>query len=362
MGLSQLNPVPTGTKSVGNFQQSKSSESDFSPFPLPLVSVLVAARDEEANIIGCLEAIHRLEYPVGCTQVLVGNDQSKDRTGDLIREFIRDKPQFRCYDIVGNVGKQRGKANVLAQLIRRAKGEFYFFTDADVRVPSGWIGALLAGHQPREGVVMGVTTVGGSRLFDRLQALDWLFALAAVKGLADRHVPVTAMGNNLMVSRSAYLATGGYERLPFSLVEDTQLFWAIVRRGYGFRHVYQTTALARTQPAPTLMALLHQRKRWMRGAMQLPGYLVALLFVQALFTPGILVLAYFFPTLALAIFAAKIGVQAWFIGRALRRLHQLALAKYLLFYPVYEAGLSLLLIAFYYLPFGLEWKGRKYNN
>ncbi|MBC7923745.1 MAG: glycosyltransferase [Ferruginibacter sp.] len=327
----------------------------------PLVSVLVAARNEETNIIGCLEAIHRLGYPAERLQVLIGNDQSEDRTGDLIREFIRDKPHFRCYDITGNVGGQRGKSNVLAQLIRRAKGEFYFFTDADVRVPPGWIEALLAGHQSEEGVVTGVTTVGGSRLFDRLQALDWLFALAAVKGLADWHVPVTAMGNNLMVSRTAYLATGGYENLPFSVVEDTQLFWAIVRRGYGFRHVYQTTALARTQPAPTLTALLHQRKRWMRGAMQLPGYLVVLLFVQALFTPGILGLACFFPTPALAIFVVKTGAQGWFMWRTLRRLHQSALDKYLLFYPVYEAGLSLLLIAFYYLPFGLEWKGRKYD-
>ncbi|MES2732703.1 MAG: glycosyltransferase [Bacteroidota bacterium] len=326
-----------------------------------MVSILIAARNEQDHIIACLKAIAQLSYPAQQMEVLIGDDQSEDRTLALIQDFIHDKPHFYLYHISEAIDHQRGKTNVLIQLIRQSKGNYLFFTDADVCVPTHWIQTMLS-HLPADtGIVTGVTLIEGPRIFDQLQALDWLYALTAIQTLSDWKIPVTAMGNNMAVSRRAYEATGGYEALPFSLTEDFQLFQAISKQGFGFQNLLMPEVLAVSQPADSLRTLLQQRKRWMRGAMQLPRHMIALLFAQALFTPLVIILAFFFPTLALAIFATKAGLQAVFIHRSLRLLKQQMLYKYLLIYPLYEASVSLLLIAYYFLPIPMEWKGRKYN-
>ena len=61
----------------------------------PAVSILVAVRNEAHQILRCLESLSRLHYPSGQVEILLGDDGSTDNTADLIRDFIRDRPQFR---------------------------------------------------------------------------------------------------------------------------------------------------------------------------------------------------------------------------------------------------------------------------
>ena len=49
----------------------------------PSVSTIVAARDEEATLPHCLEALARQDYQ-GAFEVVVVDDRSRDRTWDLI--------------------------------------------------------------------------------------------------------------------------------------------------------------------------------------------------------------------------------------------------------------------------------------
>lgn len=327
---------------------------------LTLVSILIAARNEEACILSCLESIGQQHYPIRDLEVLIGNDQSEDRTAERIRAFIREKPHFRLVEIRAQTGHQQGKANVLLQLIRQSRGEYLLFTDADVRVPPTWIAAMRAACTPGVGLVGAITLPGGTRLFDRLQAFDWLLAHAQLALATELGMAVTAMGNNMLVTREAYLATGGYEHLPFSVVEDQTLFRAVVQKGYGFKNLHTAQVLATTRPAGRWTDLLRQRKRWMRGAMQIHWVLVCLLFGQALFIPLLITLGCFFPTLSMAIFTAKVAADGWMVYRLRRQLGRKDPLLYLIPYQFYHAVVQLALILYYFLPIHIEWKGRKY--
>ena len=131
----------------------------------PFISILIAARNEEENIFSCLQAVAALSWPTDKFEVLVGDDQSSDGTGAMVQEFIKDKPNFRLVSIDQNLGQARGKANVLAHLARQAKGEFFFITDADVRVPALWIQSLLANSDTKKVIVSGATFMQDSSLF-----------------------------------------------------------------------------------------------------------------------------------------------------------------------------------------------------
>src|SRR4051812_39579343 len=80
------------------------NSSDIRPPKSPLVSILVAARNEEDNILACLKAIDALSYPVHRLEVLIGNDESEDGTVELVQQFIHDKPPFRLYNITRRLG------------------------------------------------------------------------------------------------------------------------------------------------------------------------------------------------------------------------------------------------------------------
>ncbi|MCD8540713.1 MAG: glycosyltransferase [Leadbetterella sp.] len=56
----------------------------------PKISILVPARNEEENLPVLLQSLRKLTYPKDKTEILLGNDGSDDRTGELMEEFARE--------------------------------------------------------------------------------------------------------------------------------------------------------------------------------------------------------------------------------------------------------------------------------
>ncbi len=327
---------------------------------MPKISILIAARNEEKNISRCLEAIERLEWPVSDLEVWIGNDGSEDNTAAIITRFIRGKSQFHLLHIRNNIGTARGKANVLAQLAAQATGDYLFFTDADVQVPPSWLKAMLAEWQPGVGIVNGVTLVSGYASLARMQFIEWTYAISLMRRFAQRKIPVTAMGNNMMTSREAYLATGGYAHLPFSITEDYQLFRKVLAQGYDFRQAFNLDVLAFTEPASSFAHLLQQRKRWMSGAMQLPWYQRIFVFAEGLLIPVVVVLSFYNLLFALGLLTLRAGLIVSEVYGALRKLGQLGRFRDVWLYLPYHFLLVTVNLIYYVLPVPVRWKGRKY--
>lgn len=326
----------------------------------PSVSILIAARNEEATILECLRAIEQLNYASGKCEVLIGNDQSTDQTGALVADFIRDRPEYQLLNINESVAGLRGKANVLAQLARQAQGQILFFTDADTQVPPDWLTEMSRCFTGNTGIIAGVTLPDGPKIFHKLQTIDWLYNLTLTHLVSALGIPVTAMGNNMAVSRRAYDAVGGYESMPFSVTEDYALFQAIVKQGYDFKNLLDETVFARTKPVDTIRAFLQQRKRWMRGATNLPLWMVIMLHTQYLAGPLLLMLVWFAPVLALALYLGKLMIQTMVLSFGLSRLKQTKLGPYALLFEIYQLIIGPLSVVFYLLPIAIEWKGRAY--
>ncbi|WP_303309758.1 glycosyltransferase [Hymenobacter sp. BT730] len=326
----------------------------------PRVSILIAARNEAATIARCLRALARLNYPPEQLEILIGDDASTDDTMGIVQRFIADKPQFHLLPIRHRLGTARGKSNVLAHLCRAATTEYFLITDADMAMPPDWVQSMLAAAPAGVGVVTGVTTASGN-LFGRLQGLDWLFGLSLIRLLSDLGLPVTAVGNNMLVTRAAYESIGGYETLAFSIIEDLQLFGRIVAQGWGFRNIILPTVLGVSVPQPTMRHLLRQRKRWMKGTSQLPWQLGALFssygfFYTILGWPGLLPLG----TIG-ALYAGKLLLQTLFLTITLRQAGHQERLGVLLLYDAYLLLMSLAVLAYTMWPGGILWKERRYR-
>jgi cellulose synthase/poly-beta-1,6-N-acetylglucosamine synthase-like glycosyltransferase len=92
---------------------------------LPFVSIVVAARDEEAIISHKLANCQEIDYPADRIEFLFGSDGSCDRTADLIRKQAGANVRSWAFP------QQRGKAAVLNDLIPQARGSLVVFSDAN---------------------------------------------------------------------------------------------------------------------------------------------------------------------------------------------------------------------------------------
>lgn len=340
----------------------KDQKNESGPLPnFPFVSVLVAVRNEEQNIIRCLDALSELNYPKDKIEVLIGNDRSEDQTRQLVENYIQGKSSFKLIDITSTMGNAKGKANVLAHLAKAAKGEFFFITDADIAVPSTWIHGLLRYHNDSIATISGVTVTEGKNLTAKMQAIEWIFAFGMVQTVSELRIPVSAVGNNMMISRKAYESVGGYETIPFSVTEDFQLFKETLKKGWGYKNICNPEVLAISKPMQDLGLLIKQRKRWMTGAFQLPFILVLCLFIQAIFFPVILLTLFVFPVWGALAWMAKILLQQVFIALVMRRMNTWSgLLKYFIFFEIYSCLFGAFMLVYYILPVKVEWKGRKY--
>lgn len=328
---------------------------------LPKVSILIAARNEEHTITRCLQALDKLDYPRNNLEILIGDDASTDNTYRVIRQFIQDKPQYRCVTISQNLGKARGKANVLAQLAQLAKSDYFFITDADIQVPSTWVRVLLAQVKPYIGIVTGITTVAGPRLFDKLQAIDWIYALGLFQVITDLDLPVFTMGNNMLITRKAYESTGGYENMAFAITEDAKLYAEVIKKNWHTVNVFDRSVLAFSAPAFDLKQLLTQRRRWMEGISHIPVYMSVIFILYSCFYP--IWLPFFretSPIIFWGILLLKISLQSVFIDLCARRVGLKYPVWQLVLYEFFMMFIAIASIIFYILPVKITWKQRKY--
>ena len=116
----------------------------------PMLSVLIAAHNEESSIKRKLDATLSLDYPVDKLEVLVLSDGSTDRTDEIVR-LVAD-PRVRLI----RTESRGGKTNAQNRGAREARGDILVFSDATTIYHSQALRRLAATYaDPRVGAVSG---------------------------------------------------------------------------------------------------------------------------------------------------------------------------------------------------------------
>jgi 1,2-diacylglycerol 3-beta-glucosyltransferase len=326
----------------------------------PVVSILLAVRNEAPHILRCLVALDRaLGHTSLPTEILIGEDNSEDNSRAIIENFIANKPAYRLFAIDPPTGPAKAKANVIQQLADRARGEFLLVTDADTAVPATWIDGMVAGFGPQTGIVTGFTVMVGRSVLAKLQAVDWVLALGLVQLAAWLGWPVCSLGSNMAYRRSAYQRTGGYACLPPSPTEDLVLFRAILAQGWQFAQLSGRAIVAEGLPVENWPTLLRQRQRWFAGALGLSPLMLGLVLANGLFLGVLLLVAGLFSwPWALWLWLVRFGGQACVAAFFARRVGQGQLWYFIPLYEVFVTFFNPLVFGYYLLQRKVVWKGR----
>ncbi|MDX5338435.1 MAG: glycosyltransferase [Cyclobacteriaceae bacterium] len=330
---------------------------------LPEVSVWIALRNEENELPRLLKSLEELDYPSHKIRFLLADDGSEDGTLSTLEAWAQ-KGENR---IILKLGKEdfgkyhpNGKANALAILGKRASGDYYFFTDGDCKVPKNWIKEGVSSMHGKTGMLIGITQVKRGGFLDQMQELDWWNTLGLVKVVTDLGLPTTGLGNNMVIRREAYEASGGFENLGPSITEDLEISRAVRKAGFAIQQQVSEDMLVETKAEPSFAALLVQRKRWVAGAMTLSLGWKVLLSIQVFFFPAILWLIFEDLEMGVRWWVLKIAMQSIFILFFAKKAKSTPPLFSLILYDFYLLASYCLTILYYFWPSSVQWKARKY--
>jgi biofilm PGA synthesis N-glycosyltransferase PgaC len=243
--------APTGTWAAGEW---------------PAVTVVIAARNEEASIVPTLERIAASVY-AGELKVILADNGSTDRTAELAESTAKNLglDYRRCLE------PEPGKHRVLNAALTIVDTPLLVTVDADTYLHPEAL-SLLAARVAERPQGQHVSACAGAivvanredTLMTRVQDWDYRLGINGVKSMQTAYnCTLVAQGACSAYWAADLRAVGGW---PDAIGEDIVLTWSLLaERGLT---EYEPVALSATTVPATIRAFFRQRARWARGMLE----------------------------------------------------------------------------------------------
>ena len=201
----------------------------------PFVSILVPARNEEANIANCVNSLRLQDYPH--FEVLVLDDESTDRTGEIVATIAGEDPHVHLRHGAPLPEGWAGKPHACHQLSLAARGDYLLFTDADtIHAPHMLSTVLPIAQHSGASLVSGFPHQVVETLPEKAAIPVVYFMLLAVLPLSIARLrnyrPRSFInGQFILFPRSEYERIGGHESVKARIMEDMLLGFEVKRKG-----------------------------------------------------------------------------------------------------------------------------------
>jgi cellulose synthase/poly-beta-1,6-N-acetylglucosamine synthase-like glycosyltransferase len=201
----------------------------------PMLSVVVAARDEAAEIERALRSLLALDYPR--LEVVAVDDRSEDATPSILARIAAEDPRLRVIRVERLPEGWLGKNHALHLGSEAAAGELLLFTDADV-VMAPELASRAIGLMEREGLdhltvpprvelpTLPSRVFGAAfGVFFNLYARPWRMP-------DPRSQAVAGIGAFNLVRASAYRTIGGHRHIALKVDDDMWLGRRLKQEGH----------------------------------------------------------------------------------------------------------------------------------
>ena len=233
----------------------------------PFVSVLIPAHNESAVIARTIHAMLKFDYPEDRYEIIVINDNSTDKTREVLEGIQAKYPEKRLIVIsTDNVVGGKGKSNALNIGLQVARGSVLGIYDAD-NTPEPQALRILVENLMADSSL--AATIGKFRTRNR--ATNILTRFVNIETLVHQCMSqagrmfffklCTIPGTNFVIHRSVIERMGGWN--PNALAEDTEISFRIYHMGYRIKMIPQ--AVTWEQEPFAVNIWIKQRTRWAMG-------------------------------------------------------------------------------------------------
>lgn len=226
------------------------------PHFAPSVSLIIAAYNEESEILARLDNAAETDYPADRLEVIVVTDGSTDRTAERAASVAGIR--------VMHHPDRRGKLAAIARAADAATGEVLVFSDANNRYLPGTVAALVAPFaDPDVGVVAGRKAIddGSGRPIDRAESVYWRYESKIKTWESAVGSTVGAAGEVVAFRRDAF-------RPPPIGTMNEDLVQAVSAVADGWRVLYAPDAISLERASATEDDEAVRRSRLVTGRAQ----------------------------------------------------------------------------------------------
>ena len=205
----------------------------------PSISVLIPARNEEANIAAALSGVlaSRLVY----LQVLVLDDDSSDRTAEIVREYAERDGRVQLIAGRALPPGWNGKQHACWTMAKLSTSPLLVFLDADVRIEPDLLSRMAAFQaKSHAALVTGFPRLITITFLEKLLLPLIHFALLAYLPMGwmrklrggTRAAFAAGCGQFMMAERGAYFACGGHSGIRETMHDGLLLPKLFRTKGY----------------------------------------------------------------------------------------------------------------------------------
>ncbi|MBC8182023.1 glycosyltransferase [candidate division KSB1 bacterium] len=348
----------------GLFKIKQGKNSDKQP-----VTILVPARNEEENIKFCLDSLIQQNYPKEKLRIIVIDDDSTDRTGEIVRGYFDKHKYVQMIHLEKCPPNISPKKRALQAGIDAAEGEIIFTIDADCWAEPDWLNTIINEFSEKVGMVTGYVLFNKElekTLFHKIQSLEFLGLTTAGIGSIGAGDPIIANGANLAFRRRTFFDAQGYQNENHIISGDDDLLLQNINQKTNWQITASTNpqTFIKTKPVSNLNDFFNQRIRWASKGliykkMSLVFFLVSvyiyylLLFISL---PFALWFPLYFPY-PLYAFGIKLIVDFLLILKATSLVGRKDLRKYFLLTEILQLP-YIIYVGFAGIMGAFSWKGR----
>lgn len=219
------------------------------------ISVIIVARNEEANIKDILHSVIAQDYAGGQFEIIVVDGMSDDRTAGIVRMMAEKHPNLR---LVYNEKRliAPGRNTGLAE----SKFGFVAFTDADCIVPADWLTKLAEGFEAAGKDINNIAAVGGGNISPASDSIftealgiyldSFLGSFNSPQGrLYKKTKEVASLPClNVLYSKEAVISVGGFDESLGNIAEDLDINIRIRKAGYNLYFLPEATVVHKLRP------------------------------------------------------------------------------------------------------------------
>ncbi len=223
----------------------------------PSVSVVVALKNEESNVVSLVENLTRLEYP-GNMEVILMEDHSDDNTYTKLLGCCPS--HFHIRKCTGN-----GKKRAIESGVQLSSSEWIAVTDADCEIPKTWLKEMIsATHEDTQMVLGPVFIKPQEKDVLGIQNMEFLGLQGATAGSAAINSPISANGANMLFRRDVFLELEPYKDNENLRTGDDQYLMMAIHENYpvGVTYALNKEAIIHTHPVTQFKKYWEQRIRW----------------------------------------------------------------------------------------------------
>lgn len=186
----------------------------------PGISVVIAVKNEENNILNTVTNIRLNHYPEAFYEILIVNDYSTDSTTEILNKITGSKSNLTLLNNTASPGKR----NALATGILAAKYEHIVITDGDCLPEKKWLQSYALKFSEGYDFILGVAPfLEPSNLVGKIAAYENFKTGLLTLTTLSLDNPHTAAARNMGFSKTAFLKCGGYENTRETLSGDDDL-------------------------------------------------------------------------------------------------------------------------------------------